>query len=528
MIALDVEIVRQGVNCLDDVIATVCSWHHRRFELMYARCLNFQFDSENTAKDMGERISAEYSDDYLHLLEKYHGLHCEMHLNQPISQGIRMITEQLRAGNPLLILLDCFWIPWVDKYQKVHDFGHTLVGVGFDTETNELFVTDPFFEKKSVRISYEQLEHGYYGCVTVTPSSDQLAPYDVILNELSMTVQELLQTGKTSQAITAFARETGTIPFQPDATAEAMVSTSPLFMNLGKVTNARNNYGKLLRYLHEYHGDERFEKMEEELKALSIQWSSVRGFLTKMALVDEASMHTYLKENTEKKLIDISNKEQAIMERLLALYKLQPDQAGLLEAEGYSAAALEQEEGAITVNHYVDLTRYFTNKGFGSTENSADFDSNGFYFSSTSSQPESPLHLDDMSFDVSFAGGNSEYDNIACYGQEVDMEGKKGHFLTILGCSEMGSFLDELIVKYEDGSKDTLSFGFSDWWSFFAVNKERVAWSGQAAHKEQGLLNHEVHIYASKLKLKSDRPVQSIVLPLLPNIHIFAISVGTS
>lgn len=527
MIALDVEIVRQGVNCLDDVIATVCSWHNRRYELMYARSLNFQFESEPADKEYGERISAEYSNDYLHLLEKYHGFHCEIHLNQPISEGIRMITEQLQAGNPLLILLDCFWIPWVDKFQIMHDFGHTMVGVGFDTETNELFVTDPFFEKKSARISYEQLEHGYYGCVTVTPSNNHLATYEEILKELSMTLEEWLQTGETSQAIAAFARETGSVPFQPDAEAEAMLSSSPLFMNLGRVSSARNNYGKLLSYLHECYGDERFEKVEEELKALSFQWSSVRGFLMKMAMVDDASMHAYLKENTVKKLTDIASKELEVMERLITLYSMQPDQASLLEAEAYSAATLELEEDTIAVNHHVDLSRYLNHRGFGSEEHPADFDSSGYYFPSSLIPLETTLHLDDMSFNMNVAPGHNEYDNISCYGQEVELEGEKADFLTILGCSEMGNFLDQLTVKYQDGSKDTLVFGFSDWWNFHAVNNERVAWNEQVAHNEQGWINHKVHLYAAKLRLKSGRPLESLVLPMMPNIHIFAISVGS-
>ncbi|MNV38092.1 hypothetical protein D3C71_1296300 [compost metagenome] len=403
-----------------------------------------------------------------------------------------------------------------------------MVGVGFDTETNELLVTDPFFEKKSVRISYEQLEHGYYGCVTITPTSDHLATYEEISKELSITLEEWLQTRETSQAITAFARETGSIPFEPDAAAEAMVATSPLFVNLGKVSSARHNYGKLLGYLRECYGDERLEKLEEELKALSFQWSSVRGFLMKIALVDEASMHAYLKENTVKKLTDISIKELEVMERLLTLYRIQPGQANPLEAKAYSAAALEQQEEAIAVNQHVDLSRYFNNRGFGSMERPADFDASGFYFPSSGSPLGTALLLDDMSFYMKVAPGHEEYDNISCYGQEIELEGEKADFLTILGCSEMGNFLDQLTVKYEDGSKDTLDFGFSDWWNFHAVIHERVAWSGQPAHKEQGPINHKVHLYAAKLRLKSARPLQSLVLPMLPNIHIFAISVGSS
>ncbi|MNT12530.1 hypothetical protein D3C72_1474610 [compost metagenome] len=279
--------------------------------------------------------------------------------------------------------------------------------------------------------------------------------------------------------------------------------------------------------MHETYEDERFDKLEEELKVLSFQWSSVRGFLMKMAMVDEASMHAYLKENTVKKLTDIANKELEVMERILTLYRIQPDQADLLEAEKYSAAAVEQQEDAIAVNHHVDLSRYFNNRGFGSEDRPAEFDSSGYYLPSPGSPLGTTLLLDDMSFNMNLAGEHNEYDNIACYGQEVELDGEKGHFLTILGCSEMGSFLDQLTVKYEDGSKDTLNFGFSDWWNFHAVTNERVAWSGPPAHKEQGLINHKVHLYAAKLRLQSARPVQSLVLPMMPNIHIFAISVGS-
>lgn len=522
---LDVELSRKGANCLDDAIATLCGWHKSRYELMFARSLDFGFDSERREIDVGNRIYADYSDEYMPLLEKYHGLRFGSHMNQPIGQFIPMLQEQLSAGKPLFVTLDSYWIPWDPKYQRVHHVGHALLGVGFDPHGQSLVVSDPFFERKALRIPFDHLEQGYRGCVTVDVPNRLDHDWDDIADSLCEPLEFWLSTKGPSRAIAAFAEEIGALTFVPEEKpALDILGESPIFANLGKVLNGRNNYGSMLQYLDEIKKDGRFRTIADELRRISFQWASIRGFGVKILIADDASLHAKLTESARNKLLELADKEALLMERLLERYRQRsvsfPDTPAEspVVAETVVAATAEPETA-----WHPDLRSHMNGKAFGNGNQNADFDLAGFYYSDSPPPAGDYVQIEGIPFKLEQAP-ETEYDNVSCRGQSVAMDGRQGRCLAVLGSAEMGSYLDELVVEYEDGTKVRMDFGFSDWWAYRPVNGETIAWKGRIAQQQHGLIGHEGGVYLSRLPIAPGKPIERIVLPVQPNIHLFAMT----
>ncbi len=522
---LDVELSRRGANCLDDAIATLCGWHKSRYELMFSRSLDFVFDSERKELDIGERIYADYSDEYMPLLEKYHGHRFESHMNQPIDLFLPLLQEQLSAGKPLFVSLDSYWIPWDPKYQRVHHVGHALLGVGFDPLGQSLFASDPFFEKKALGIPFDHLRQGYRGCVTVDVPKQPNQDWDDIVDSLSEPLKLWLCTKGPSRSIAAFAEEIGALTYvHEEKPAFEMLGESPIFANLGKVLNGRNNYGSMLHYVDELTKDGRFRPIAEEIRRISFQWASIRGLAVKMLIAEDASMHAKLKESAMTRLLELADKEALLMERLVELFRRRS--APILAATADSRVEVETIVAA-TAEHatvwHPDLRPHMNGKAFGNGNRDADFDLSGFYYSDLPRPTDDFVLFEGIPFKLDQAP-ETEYDNVSCRGQGVEMEGRQGRCLAILGNAEMGSYLDELVVEYEDGTKSRMDFGFSDWWAYRPVNGETIAWKGRIAHQQHGLIGHEGSLYLSRFPLTPGKSIERVVLPVQPNLHLFAMT----
>lgn len=521
---LDVELTRKGANCLDDAIATLCGWHKSRYELMFSRSLDFGFDSERKEIDIGERIYADYSDEYMPLLERFHGHRFGSHMNQPVDQFVPMIQEQLSAGKPLFVSLDSYWIPWDPKYQRVHHVGHALLGVGFDTHGKALYVSDPYFEKKAFRIPFDHLEQGYRGCLTIDVPNEPDRDWATIADSLCDPLELWLHKRGPSRAIAAFAEEVGKLSFiREEKPAFEMLGESPIFANLGKVLNGRNNYGSMLQYLDDIKQDGRFRPIAEELRRISFQWASVRGLAVKILLADDASMHARLTESAMKKLYELADKESLLTERLLEQFRQRSATVSVSPAEFQVAAVTDFETFGDEVAWHPDLLPHLNGKAFGNGNRNANFDLSGFYFSEAPQPAEGLVRFEGIPFKLAEAPA-TPYDNVSCKGQSIAMDRRQGRCLAVLGSSEMGSYLDELIVEYEDGTKVSVDFGFSDWWAFRPVNGETIVWKGRIAHQQHGLIGHEANLYLSRLPLASGKPILRIVLPVQPNLHLFALT----
>ncbi|WP_294414150.1 hypothetical protein [uncultured Ruminococcus sp.] len=129
-------------------------------------------------------------------------------------------------------------------------------------------------------------------------------------------------------------------------------------------------------------------------------------------------------------------------------------------------------------------------------------------------------------FEFIYKYKTGENDNISCCGQELRF-GKEvfSDSISILGCSEYGSFSEKVEVIYSDGTVYTFAADFSD---FFqpAVFGETAYWSGVALDRKNGkttVHNFNSRLFAKRYTVPKGR-IMALRLPNRKNIHIFAIT----
>jgi hypothetical protein len=522
---LNVESRSTGGDCFEELLISLCAWYNRRYEMMYVRSLYYDYLSNDSTKRVGDRLQTNSSEEYHILLEQYHGLKFQFLMNASIEQDIELIGKQLQEGRPVIIAMDSYYIPWDPKYFTSHHLGHVFIAVGFDPDTKALYGTDPFFNKITQRVSYKDLQSGYQGYITVETDNEELKNIHALVSEVRRHLLECMRSKETFNAIAAFAEELRAIDFQAEMEEIADFGNSVIFLNLGRIIRGRTNYTKLLQYLDEFNSIKQFEAVVEQLKQISFIWVSARGFITKGYLLKDPLVKEAMLENAISKLNEIAELEEKVIKQLLESLHNQENGMTSPVIGVSNSNNIAVPDTLNTEIQFLQLSYIFNCRGFENDLNTADLDSQGYYFSQVRRPMHNLVEIEQMSFRLDENPDNG-YDNAACYGQTIDLKADHYDSLMVLGCSEMGSFLDKITIEYEDHTTEIIAFGFSDWYMSNAINEEVIAYKGLMAQKEQGVLTHEVNLYAKRTELKRDKKAVRMMLPMAPNIHLFAVSLS--
>jgi len=182
-------------------------------------------------------------------------------------------------------------------------------------------------------------------------------------------------------------------------------------------------------------------------------------------------------------------------------------------------------------HNYINLFTFYNNMAFEQQildQSIADITGEGTHFLfDVNIIANDPWQNGEYCFVYSYTPG--KYDNVSCKGQVIDLpDHNLACCLSILGCSEYGSFCEEIIVEYSDGSKYSFIAAFSDFFQS-AVFREKLYWSGTALNrKDEKTVQHSFNarLFAKRYKIKLGN-VSRIILPVCKNIHIFAITTET-
>ncbi len=178
---------------------------------------------------------------------------------------------------------------------------------------------------------------------------------------------------------------------------------------------------------------------------------------------------------------------------------------------------------------YANLEKHYNNKGFSNDLTQAiRADLTGIgecFFAETS--PYNNIWEDDNILKFKTKIFNNDNDNISCLGQFIDIEIDTYSKIVILGCSEFGSFNEDLTIIFDNQDSANISIQFTDW-VLSPIYKEKVLWRGDMLTNYENKLKlseyHQVHISAKSYKIEKRDKIKGIKLPYCPNIHIFAIS----
>ena len=177
-------------------------------------------------------------------------------------------------------------------------------------------------------------------------------------------------------------------------------------------------------------------------------------------------------------------------------------------------------------DYFIDITEHYNNQAFEDTlrdDSRADITGEGTHYIFQDLVVNEEWKKGDFCFNYSYL--SSQPDNISCNGQVICIPEIDAQYISILGCSEFGSYNENILIEYSDGAKRVITADFSD---FFQppTYGEKVYWTGAAAERRNGKTRY--HSFNARLLAKRYRIepgcVVKIHLPNKRNVHIFALT----
>ncbi|RFB34720.1 hypothetical protein DZB91_11465 [Brevibacillus sp. VP] len=302
-------------NCIEDVIASLARWLQRNHECMFAETWNFSFESSRKQTDrIGDQLIIP-SNNFLALLEQYHGIRGTVYQTQMEEEVYKIIQTELTLGFPVVATMNSFWVPWDKNYQKEHTV-HSFMIVGINSETHDLYCTDPYFMKKEMRLSHANFIKGYKHVTTFSLVQDEQIEPKQFIRELANRLSSELQSGKAFADMQRFA-DVLLKDFDLQKETEGYdknFDDIPLINNLADIANGRLKYAHLLAFIasHDYPS---LVPFVEEIKRIGNNWNVIRGIVIKMHLTKRCNDSTLHK--ISKKIREASQDERCFSVQLL-------------------------------------------------------------------------------------------------------------------------------------------------------------------------------------------------------------------
>jgi beta-glucosidase-like glycosyl hydrolase len=129
--------------------------------------------------------------------------------------------------------------------------------------------------------------------------------------------------------------------------------------------------------------------------------------------------------------------------------------------------------------------------------------------------------------------GTGEPDNIVASGQTVPFTGS-GSTLGFLGTADYGNASGTGTITYTDGTSQTFSLSFSDWWNNSAAAGSDILATTDYFNNAGGKVQQKVSVYGATVPLQAGKTIAYLTLPDVgPDastnqvaMHLFALAVG--
>lgn len=518
----------EGRDCLEDAIITAAMCINKEYELAFSEAWNFALRRKETSASglLGTRIFSNIGN-IRGLLKKYYGVVVNAHSEKDPMKVIEEIKYELAIGRPVLILLDCFNCPWHNSYKKNHS-NHACLVTGF--VENDLYCIDSQPVNTGSVLTLENFINGFIGYSTFSVISEEREEFN-----LKKCIEDrLLKLYTNSTDSSAFndirrlSQEIADINLTEEFNGYTEIWRVPLLSNLHQVTGGRKHYAKFLYYLCAHYRIDALFHISEQLEYISSAWSKARALLIKSSIMNSKNSINHTVSNIIMETADIEEKVACELEELInnkneyTFCKLSPVK--------YTNNRL-RANNEISAYTFLDLQNFFNSKGIGSEDvneyNKADLSSTGYFILNNNLCDDSVWNVGQMKFKFPRING-TDYDNISCCGQTIDIGNEEYEHIMFLGTSEWGSYKEKIKMNFTNGRTGFYELAISDW-AVMPVFNEEIAWEGNGAYRNNNsieLTNEKVRIFAKTSYMGRRGLISSITLPDCQGIHLFAITLA--
>ena len=525
---LDIEPLFEGIsfNCISDQILSYTRWLGRRHELSYSETWRFRFRSFE--EDIPSGFDNFNTNQYI-LLEKYHGIRMVKHDLTAPEEMYSLLEQELCLNRPLMIFVDSFWLPWDVCYQINHTQGHFFWAVGYDKEDGEIYCSDGSSSAKGI-LPKENYINGFKPTCYTFPvigkdNSNKVDWRDIIKSNLEELVND---THDSFHEIVVFAQKLREFVYQMNVENEKACYDKLYDMCIGLdyASINRKLYAILLNYLAEQKND--LLDISQEITMSAYKWAQTRHLVLK-----GLAAHN-LKNVIEKIYIRITNiaaEEKRIANKLKELYQ---DADSILSVKTDAEPAIGNAVSEKEFVQPIEIALYYNNKGlsYDFYKGSANLTGLGNYIQFEEHIGGRLITSNQMSFRLPIIADDKN-DNISCLGQIIDIPRGKYIGIQLLGCADWGEHVENLILYYEDGKMDSITFGFADYYKFDTWNKtlnfnQKIVLRARPVECKSGTaryMDRDANIYGSSFYFnRKGAFINRIKLPDCPNIHLFSLS----
>lgn len=506
--------------CLDDCISTLAGYYHCDYEMMYAG--GYKIREQMGIQGFASRYHISLQNRFGNL-RRYHGLYihkCDCFWKSGL---IKRIKKELEQKRPVLLLLNPYWCPWDDGFQRYDAVpGHCFLVQG---EYGKGFLcADPYFDKDQLELPYSLFRKGiqevYLTEWADRADSSRTSGKMIYREEMENMFRRMSEEGYFD-TLYHFAED---ISRSEDIFEEVRSDVdfwiSPLAVLLLQLNQSIQNMAVLIKYVAVQCGASFLEEQGVQFWNLAVKWKQVRKLVIKLYFMkrEDESLRTKAME----RMYSIIDEMEKAAERI-SRGEEQELSAGYIKSAG-TIDRSSADSGYYTV----DLDRFKNNKAFlrksGLPEGKldADFSSIGNCYVLDDTEGVEPIRISGTASALTGIGGSGN-DNIACDGQEISVPEDRYSHLCLVGAAEFGNSTDVLKIVSESARVYEVEFQLTDY-IYEPCFGESVVWKGSGIHKqEKGYewMEEDLYLYGQMLEMP-DVTADRIILPVNPSIHIFA------
>ncbi|RCX17334.1 butirosin biosynthesis protein H-like [Fontibacillus phaseoli] len=304
-------------SCLEDSVKTLTRWLGHDCELMFQGSWNFSFGRRGWFHKDWELSFRRWKFDWL---DRIYGVKLTSRCTD-VHSDLQMIGDELRQGTPVILAVDCYWVPWDSGFQMNHNGGHCSVVAGMDEAKRELTCVDGYFLRKDAVMPYDCLEKGYKGFWKIELNdrpSPAITPPRV--RQMLLEQAQRFKKHRMYEQMAFFGSSISTsreILIRDEAQHQELGRTR-WWGIIGRVADGRVEYCLFLRHLaaHLEKGEEALREMAAEVWACGEQWHLIKALLEKAALSHPDRQHDLFHDAADR-IRRVALKEQQISQQLL-------------------------------------------------------------------------------------------------------------------------------------------------------------------------------------------------------------------
>lgn len=460
--------------CLECDIAEFALYYGKPYSLPLCEYVDFEYDS-NRSKKLSERFSVEKS-----ILDQYdkYGIVFTKEFVKNKNKYSEYLTDKINSGAPVIVHLDCYYVPWDKGYKGYHN-NHTLLVAG--ERDDAYFISDPYF-KKSGWVSKDEFHDGSKYFFEINFDVSEMSHRNV----LSEKFERMLGNGYFKN-LERFSEDLRIARLSPEE--QENITRLMGIVELNKQ--------KFMMFLYEWENTERHHDYTSEYGKIWSQWQvlKVMSLRAKYRKYDQMSL-----QKLSDHIMTVRKDEEKVLERF--------------------ASCIEPRQKTVS-EHIVgelDIFEYCNNKGLVNTLNDGVADCTGFgEFICIGNKASEIRSLGYKLF------ADRSRDNILCCGQDIALPRDfAGDEIKLLVVAEWGDYVKAFGLEYTDGTADEITFTIRDW----AVSDSGRMDIGSSYYIEDGRgKQFRDSVYADEIELKPspNKTPKRIILPECSNIHILAI-----